>query len=303
MFLALAWHVCATPGERQPMAARATSRRTSQSQLRFRGHPERAPNILEVVLALMAWYYLWHGGASLLTQLGLIHDHGREGISNLAPHMQSWLDGLFGIQASLTQADMTGQILMQVPLTVLLFVWALRIRRYSRNALGVGELPQREARSTLVFMGLLSGGVFALITLVMLAVAWMSPGVFNQPIDMSAPEVLYWTAALRDLDTLSVISFLLLYPVMEEIWFRGWLYSSLRQSFGPWTTIIATALLFGFAHPTAILIPVSQLIGGVVFGYAYERTRNIAVPIILHMLGNGALVLISWWLASALGIG
>jgi membrane protease YdiL (CAAX protease family) len=82
------------------------------------------------------------------------------------------------------------------------------------------------------------------------------------------------------------------YPIVEEIWFRGLLYTPLRREFGPYIALPAQALLFAFAH--GIVFPVNQFFGGLVFGYAYERTRSLVAPILLHMLGNSMLFVIAW---------
>jgi membrane protease YdiL (CAAX protease family) len=84
---------------------------------------------------------------------------------------------------------------------------------------------------------------------------------------------------------------LVLAPVMEEIWFRGWMYRAVRAHFSAQFAIVASAVLFAVAHMSeGNPLPVSQLIGGLVFAYAFERTGGIWVPAILHMLGNGSLI-------------
>lgn len=77
-------------------------------------------------------------------------------------------------------------------------------------------------------------------------------------------------------------------PVAEEIFFRGIIYGFFRQ----WGVIIAIAistLLFVFIHPVGQNLPLTQLVGGIVFAIAYEREKSLMVPITIHCLGNMAI--------------
>jgi hypothetical protein len=81
-------------------------------------------------------------------------------------------------------------------------------------------------------------------------------------------------------------------PVAEEIFFRGILYGFLRR----WGVIVAVAgstVIFVFAHAIISGIPLTQLIGGIVFAVAYEVEENLMVPITIHVLGNIAIFSLS----------
>lgn len=80
----------------------------------------------------------------------------------------------------------------------------------------------------------------------------------------------------------------LLYPVLEEIWYRGLLYTPIRRERGRGFAIVLTALIFAFAHGNAY--PVNQFLGGLVFAMAYEARRGLLAPTLLHIAGNGALL-------------
>lgn len=74
-------------------------------------------------------------------------------------------------------------------------------------------------------------------------------------------------------------------PFVEEIFFRGFLYSALRKKVGVGWAIILSAVIFGFMHANAwTVIPV--IIIGVVLAYLYEREKSLGPPIILHALNN-----------------
>lgn len=77
-------------------------------------------------------------------------------------------------------------------------------------------------------------------------------------------------------------------PVAEEIFFRGILYGFLRR-WGVATAMLASTLLFVFAHPVSHRTPLTQAVGGLVFAAAYEREKSLVAPIVIHALGNLAL--------------
>lgn len=81
-------------------------------------------------------------------------------------------------------------------------------------------------------------------------------------------------------------------PIAEEICFRGVLYTFLRR-WGIMLAVIASTAIFAALHaPHGI--PVTQIAGGLVFALAFENTRNLMVPIVIHALGNLAIFGISW---------
>jgi len=42
----------------------------------------------------------------------------------------------------------------------------------------------------------------------------------------------------------------------------------------------------------ALLSP--QLMGGLIFAIAYEYTRNLWIPIFLHIAGNSLIIVLAW---------
>lgn len=77
----------------------------------------------------------------------------------------------------------------------------------------------------------------------------------------------------------------------EELLFRGIIQGRLRDAFTPVPAILLAAGFFGLMHvPVAALSagmePTSSftetVVGGVIFGIAYERTDNLLVPSVAH---------------------
>ena len=81
---------------------------------------------------------------------------------------------------------------------------------------------------------------------------------------------------------------MLIGPIAEEIFFRGILYGFFRRWGAP-TAIVLSTLLFVLPHTSGSIIPVTQLIGGILFAVAYEVEKNLLVPMLIHCLGNLAI--------------
>jgi membrane protease YdiL (CAAX protease family) len=79
-------------------------------------------------------------------------------------------------------------------------------------------------------------------------------------------------------------------PVAEEIVFRGLIFGYLRRWGVPAAVLISTAL-FAALHLPAV--PITQIVGGIVFAVAYHTGRSLMVPIVIHVLGNLAIFTLS----------
>lgn len=105
----------------------------------------------------------------------------------------------------------------------------------------------------------------------------------------------------RFLLALAVLSVLLVAPA-EELLFRGAIQGRLRQRFGPAPAVVGASLLFGSVHLTnftGALPPIVATIAllavvGSIFGVAYERTGNLAVPVVIHGVYNLVLLSVSF---------
>ena len=79
-------------------------------------------------------------------------------------------------------------------------------------------------------------------------------------------------------------------PVVEEIVFRGIIYPPLRAKVGVILGIIINATIFAAAHGIIENYSVIHLIGGVIFSFLYEKTNSILASVIVHSIGNIAIV-------------
>lgn len=75
-------------------------------------------------------------------------------------------------------------------------------------------------------------------------------------------------------------------PIVEELFFRGFLFQGFRQRYGWVNGALLSSAVFAVAHldPVA-LIPTFIL--GMLLAYMYHRTDSVWIPILLHVLVNG----------------
>ncbi|MFH1858132.1 MAG: type II CAAX endopeptidase family protein [Candidatus Omnitrophota bacterium] len=85
-------------------------------------------------------------------------------------------------------------------------------------------------------------------------------------------------------------------PVVEEIFFRGFLYSALKMKWGKGWAVFASGFLFALLHANWVaLLPIALL--GCALAYIYELTGSLVASITIHVLHN-ALVMTVFLLAA-----
>jgi uncharacterized protein len=92
-----------------------------------------------------------------------------------------------------------------------------------------------------------------------------------------------------------VVLTLILGAAGEEVLFRGYGFQVLLRSLGPYATILPVGVLFGLLHafnPHPSIISVVNTAGfGILFGYAFLRSRDLWLPFGLHFGWNFTLPL------------
>lgn len=74
-------------------------------------------------------------------------------------------------------------------------------------------------------------------------------------------------------------------PVVEELFFRGFLFQGFRQKYGWVKGGLLSSVIFGMAHlDPAAFLPTAIL--GFLLAYMYHRSNSVWPPIILHVLVN-----------------
>lgn len=124
-----------------------------------------------------------------------------------------------------------------------------------------------------VIFGLAAGGILLILYLLRIHVA----AFFRMPLP----------AHRRDLVAFFFIGAMIA-PLAEELFFRGILYGFFRR-WGISVAIIISTLLFVLSHAPGNTLPVTQLVGGILFAVSYEVEKNLLVPVTIHILGNLAI--------------
>ena len=74
-------------------------------------------------------------------------------------------------------------------------------------------------------------------------------------------------------------------PIVEEIFFRGFMYNALKKSMGVLLAMCATAAIFAALHTNMVgFIPIMIL--GILLTYLYEKTGTLVASITVHVMHN-----------------
>lgn len=195
--------------------------------------------------------------------------------------------GALGYDVDTTFSLAGATVIGQVGFLLLAFVYTRR-----REVTVPFHLPSRSDLKY-VFVGLLMALITVIIFSQLLLLFDLMPDSVIEEMAETSPNILI---------VLAILSVVLIAPA-EELLFRGAIQGRLRQRFGPIPAITGASLLFGSLHLfnysgdlLSILISSSLIvvIGGIMGGL-YERTNNLAVPIVVHGIYNFILLLPSYF--------
>lgn len=82
---------------------------------------------------------------------------------------------------------------------------------------------------------------------------------------------------------------ILVFPVIEEFGFRLWLQSYVETKMHSILAIVLVSVGFGLLHEPEMPIP--QILSGMLYGVALYKTRSVWVPIGIHVIHNGILII------------
>lgn len=84
------------------------------------------------------------------------------------------------------------------------------------------------------------------------------------------------------------IAIAIIAPIVEEITFRGILYSYLKNKYTKNTALLLSSIIFGILH---LVFPPLFLMG-MVLGFLYEKYDSLYPSIFLHAINNGIIVIL-----------
>lgn len=82
-----------------------------------------------------------------------------------------------------------------------------------------------------------------------------------------------------------ILATVVLIPMVEEVIFRGLIYTRLRKAINVPVAILVSSLVFGMMHGH-ILWTSYTFIGGILFAVVMEKTKSLKASILLHMALN-----------------
>ena len=85
-----------------------------------------------------------------------------------------------------------------------------------------------------------------------------------------------------------VLAIVAVAPLAEEVVFRGYLFTSLRDAMPKLGTHLVVAGLFGLVHGLGHAVPVAVL--SLLFGYLRQRHDGLLPAILAHALHNGSMI-------------
>ncbi len=87
----------------------------------------------------------------------------------------------------------------------------------------------------------------------------------------------------------SIIMVVIIGPIFEEVFFRGFSYNAIKRKWGAQTAMVLTALVFASLHGNLIgFFPIMAL--GLLLAYMYEKTGSLVSPITIHILHNAMMI-------------
>ncbi|MBW6479991.1 MAG: CPBP family intramembrane metalloprotease [Bacteroidales bacterium] len=130
---------------------------------------------------------------------------------------------------------------------------------------------------------------FKIIGLTIIAIVALDLGLVL-PIISLIPTSDFWDKVFLEFVNeenllLSSIMFVIAAPILEEFIFRGIILDGLLKSYSPLKSILFSSLLFGIVHLNPWQF-VSAFLFGIMAGWVYYKTANLALPILMHFAVN-----------------
>ncbi len=135
---------------------------------------------------------------------------------------------------------------------------------------------------------------YTLISLIAIfAISFIYVFVMNSVFGIEAPaskiEILVKNRSISNNILLIVVSFI--GPVIEEVFFRGFLYSAFKKNWGVLPALFLSSVLFSIVH-LQLYSFVPLMIIGWLLAYIFEKTKSLFPAIFLHGVYNLILILI-----------
>ena len=177
-------------------------------------------------------------------------------------------------------------VILQMPLWLGLLVFPWLMARHRRMSFAGATALTQKARD--IPIGLAVGAAAQIVASPLLYLA-LSPLI--DPYDLSGPARMLADRANDPLGiALLVLIVLIGAPLVEEIFFRGVLFATLRDRCAPWIVIAVTSLIFMAFHAGQWPQYPGLLLFGVLAGLVYYKTGRLGTAIWAHVGFNAVTV-------------
>ncbi|MFA5008441.1 MAG: type II CAAX endopeptidase family protein [Candidatus Omnitrophota bacterium] len=92
---------------------------------------------------------------------------------------------------------------------------------------------------------------------------------------------------IKNIPLLSIFTLQIVFfgPIVEELFFRGFIYKLLRKKYNFLLSAFSSSLIFAMLHRSSQdILPLLLL--SITLCYVYEKSNNIVCPILFHILNN-----------------
>ena len=176
-----------------------------------------------------------------------------------------------------TLAALLATLLIEASLGFWVYLWVKLRHRAGAAQLGLTLRRGDVGMGILAaIIGLAAGGV---ITQLVLTIA---NRVTDRPVEtpQQLPEIQHGTELF-----LAGLAVVVVAPIAEELFFRGFLYQAFRRWRGATQAIFISAFVFALAHISPVIMP-SIFALGVILSYLFEKRGSTGATIAAHMSYN-----------------
>ncbi len=164
-----------------------------------------------------------------------------------------------------------------VALTTGVYLFGLYRKRLTWRSVGFAAISSRWLlwASIAAMLGIpIAGATAAVVQMI------LNRPVESPQLNFILPENFSWLGAAGMFVAAGV-----LVPLAEELFFRGLIYTWMRQSLSVWIAIPLNALIFGLIHGE-ISVSVATGLLGVLLAWFFEKSKSLWAPILIHILVN-----------------
>ncbi len=226
-------------------------------------------NGLHAFLRALFYYFLFNG-----VQFAVMFVYGFALIFSVGPYHTE--EELLEIIFSHTMENIHIILILSALLTVLVLALSFRIRKM--DALEQTHLRPIERRA--VLPSLLLGAslqIVSLFTILLIPFPQKMIDSYNESTGLITGGPLW----------LELISVVLVTPVLEELIFRGLVFSRLRRGMSLWLSVVLSAVIFGWAHGHLISFLYAGALGICLALLMKRQNDSILAPILTHAGFNG----------------